>query len=139
MSLDKSLSFQTIIEPEIETSRTYAIDWEKGRIAGFIDKENAIQQYIRKAIMTPRFAFLIYNSQYGCEAEEIFFDKEATMEYIEAELPFVVEDAIIHDERILKVYNVRVEIDERKSLLGSVHFMCDVDTIFGTIPVEEVF
>ena len=37
------------------SSRTYRLDLDAGRIVGFVDNLEAVQQAIRKAIITPRF------------------------------------------------------------------------------------
>lgn len=138
ISLDKPLSFVSLKDSEIETSRTYYIDWDSGRIHGFVDKVEAMKQFIKKALITPRFSCLIYNSQYGSEIEQNILDENADIEYIETEIPFLIEDALIHDERILRVYNINVEFGEEYPLINSVIVSCDVDTIYGKIPFREV-
>ena len=40
-------------------SRTYRLDLDAGRIVGFVDNLEAVQQAIRKAIITPRFKCLL--------------------------------------------------------------------------------
>ena len=45
----------------------FTIDWDEGRIIGFVDGQEAMNQYIKKAILTPRFRCLIYSNQYGSE------------------------------------------------------------------------
>lgn len=60
---------ETITEAAELPSRTYRLDLEKGRIVGKVDGLAAVDQAIRKAIITPRFKCLIYDHQYGNEAE----------------------------------------------------------------------
>lgn len=139
MSTDFGIEpFTTIEEGEIETSKTYCIDWENGRIIGFVDGTEAMNQYIRKVLNTPRFKCLIYDSQYGNDIWDTLIMYGVTKEYIEAEMPFLIEDALIHDERVLRVYNVEITFGEEYPLRDSVMVSFDVDTIFGKIPVEEV-
>lgn len=52
MSLDIPIPFDTIEDERIETSRTYAVDWENGRIHGFVDGIEAVNQFIKKALIT---------------------------------------------------------------------------------------
>lgn len=138
MPLDKPFPFETIGEEEVETSRTYSIDWENGRIGGFVDGLEAVLQFIKKALITPRFKCLIYDSQYGSEIKENLMDKDASHEYIETELPFLVEDALLHDGRILKVYNMEIEFGEGYPAGDSVWISFEADTIYGKAVVEEM-
>ena len=138
MSLDIPIPFDTLEDEGTQTSRTYSIDWENGRISGFSDGVEAMKQFIKKAIITPRFKCLIYDSQYGSEIKETIVDKNVTREYIEAEIPFLVEDTLIHDERVLRVYNIKITFGDSYPLQDSVIVTFDVDTIYGKIPVEEV-
>lgn len=137
MPVEKVLPFDSLIEGENETSRTYYIDWEAGRISGFVNGESAMHQYIKKALLTSRFKCLIYDSQYGSEIKETLIDPAVTREYILAEVPFLVEDALIHDDRVLKVYNIKIQFDDTYPMRDSVLVTFDVDTIFGKIPVKE--
>ena len=45
MAVDIAIPVAAIEDEETITSRTYAIDWEAGRIAGFIDEQEAVKQY----------------------------------------------------------------------------------------------
>lgn len=131
------LPFSTIDEGEIETSKTYYIDWENGRINGYVDGIEAMKQFIRKAIITPRFKCLIYDNQYGSEIRDNLIAPGITREYLETEMLFLVEDALVHDERVLKVYNLDIEFGEKYPLQDSVIISFDVDTIYGQIAMKE--
>ena len=82
MALDNPILFDAIREEEEGTSRTYLIDWDRGRIGGLTDGEEAVRQFIRKALMTPRFKCLIYDSQYGSEIQDSLMDPDTSMEYV---------------------------------------------------------
>ena len=60
-------------------------------------------------------------------------DESATEELIKSEIPRLVEDALLCDGRILKVYDFEFEFNEDYC---NVHFKAD--TIYGTTEVEEV-
>lgn len=137
MALDIAIPVAAIEDEEMITSRTYAIDWENGRIAGFVDEQEAVKQFIKKALLTPRFHCLIYDNQYGSEIRDIVIQKTATREYIEAEMPFLVRDTLIHDERILDVYNMEFEFKDTYPQQDSVIISFDVDTIYGSIQTKE--
>lgn len=116
-------------------TKTYALDLDKGRISGFVDGKKACEQYIRKALITPRFKCLIYDNQYGSEIKQLITTDDASQSYIAAELPRMIKDAIIHDSRIINVDTSAFEI---KFEGDSVYVNFVVETIYGTLNFEEV-
>ena len=66
---------ETVLEAEEQPSLTYRLDLENGRIVGKVDGLTAVNQAIRKAIITPRFKCLIYDPQYGSEIEDAIMRK----------------------------------------------------------------
>ena len=75
MALDIPIPFETIENEQEKPSRTYRIDWDEGRIIGFVDGQEAMNQYIKKAIRTRRFRCLIYSNQHERELLATLFDK----------------------------------------------------------------
>lgn len=127
------IPIDTVTEAEEQPSLTYRLDLENGRIAGRIDKLEAVNQAIRKAIITPRFKCLIYDNQYGCEAEGAVIAKDAGREYMEAVTEGFVKDALRPDTRILSVYDFQFEFKEDRA-----YVFFRADTIFGETQIEEV-
>lgn len=76
-----------IEEEREEPSFTYKLDLDAGRIMGKVDGLEAVNQFIRKALITPRFHCLIYDNQYGSEIKDTITSENATEELIEAEIP----------------------------------------------------
>ena len=138
MALDIPIPFETIEDEREKTSRTYRIDWDRGRIIGFVDGQEAMNQYIKKALLTPRFHCLIYSNQYGSELIDVLMDKEVTREYIETEISFLITDTLIHDPRVLRVHNIGIEFKDTFPMRDSCVITFDVDTIYGKIPIKEV-
>lgn len=122
-----------VTEAQEKPSLTYKLDLDKGRIVGTVDGLEAVNQAIRKAIITPRFKCLIYDNQYGSEIEATVIDKDATPELIEAVIPGFVKDALKPDTRILKVYDFAFEFKGEGA-----HIFFRADTIFGETEFEEV-
>jgi hypothetical protein len=120
-------------EAQEAPSLTYRLDLDKGRILGKVDGLEAVNQAIRKAIITPRFKCLIYDNQYGSEVEDAIIAKDATQEYTEASIPGFVEDALKPDTRILSVYDFDISFEDDKAFI---YFKAD--TIFGETTIEEV-
>lgn len=53
-------------------------------------------------------------------------------------MPFLISDTLIHDERILDVYNFGFEFKDNYPHQDSVIISFDVDTIYGSIQTKEV-
>lgn len=139
MSLDIAIDTSSIEEEkEIETSKTYKIDFENGRIIGYVDGQDAVKQFIHKALTTPRFKCLIYTSLYGSEIKERLIDDESTTEYLEADMQRMVEDALLYDGRVLKINNFEYVTYGEEGIKDCVSIKFLADTIFGTIKVQEV-
>ncbi len=124
------------IETESEQpSKTYRLDIERGRIypLGSCDGLEAANQFIKKALLTPRFRCLIYDNQYGSEIKQTIIAADATSEYIETEIPRLVKDACLCDSRILDIYDFSCSFDKERA-----HIRFKANTIFGELVVEEV-
>ncbi|KQC48536.1 terminase [Geobacillus sp. Sah69] len=98
--------------PTPEPSLTYRLDPERGTIGGFIDGDEALRQFIIKAIQTARFRYLIYDEQYGSELEDLI-GAGGTEELLNEEIPRLIREALIYDDRIADVrdFSIRRESD----------------------------
>lgn len=121
------LNIQSPTTEEIETSFTYNLDFNTGRIIGTTEGISAIEQFVEKSILTARDKFLIYNGNYGSEISAIL-SSSGSESLLETELTRVITEALIYDERIINVrdFEFNFQFDE-----GYVTFT--VDTIFGEI------
>lgn len=122
------------VPAQVQPSRTYALNFDTGEVGGIIDGESAIRQAIRKAIMTARFRYLIYGYEhlYGCELEDLI-GQDLPIELLNAEVPRLISEALLVDDRIEDVYNFTIE---RKGDGLYVSFF--VDTMDGGTISEEV-
>lgn len=71
-----------IEEEKEQPSLTYKLDLDTGRIVGKVDGLEAVNQFILKALLTPRFHCLVYDNQYGSEIKDTVTDESATEELI---------------------------------------------------------
>lgn len=71
MPVDIEIPITDIEEEAERPSRTYRLDTDSGRIAGTTDGLDAVNQAIKKAIITSRFSNLIYNDDYGSEVGDM--------------------------------------------------------------------
>lgn len=133
MPLDIPIEITDISDdPEYIPTRTYKLDFENKRIIGKVDELEAMKQFIKKALLTPRFKCLIYDGQYGSELDELI-KSDVSMELAETEIPRLVKDALLYDPRILKVYDFSFELTKEK-----LYVKFQVDTIYGSTEYEGV-
>ncbi len=118
-----------------QPSKTYKLDVERGRIfpVGTCDGLEAVNQFIKKALLTPRFRCLIYDNQYGSEIKQTIIADDATTEYIETEMPRIVKDACLCDSRVLDIYDFSFSFEKERAFIRFT-----ANTIFGETVVEEV-
>lgn len=114
-------------------TKTYKYDFKTGRFQGFIDEEQALSQFIVKALYTQRDYFGIYTLDYGSELEELI-GEDVTKAYLESEVPRMVREALEVDDRIVNVEDVEVEIKG-----DSVYITLTVKSVYGELSTEVEF
>lgn len=134
MSLSPELTINDDEQESVDPSRTFTIDFEKGRILStIIEGPAAVEQFIHMALRTDRFAHAIYSDEVGNELQETLSDVETSDAYKEMEIPRLITEAIEFDERILSVGEF--EIEKREDAFH-VSFVVEIDE--GTLELEEV-
>ena len=133
MDTDLVLNIDDIEEESIQETRTYSIDFINGRIDGMIDGLAAVQQAITKILMTERFKNIIYSDDYGSELKALLMNPDKTEALMETEIPELIKDALLIDDRILEVSNFN--LDQNGSELS---ILFDVYTIYGDMSTEAV-
>lgn len=112
-------------------TKTYKLDFEKGRCVGMIDGLDAIEQAIYKVFNTKRFAHMIYSDDYGFEnmigQDEI---------YVRGDLPRRIKEALLQDERISDIRDFQLDFvkDEAFVSLTAVTVYGDVHVLREVIP-----
>lgn len=96
------------VKPAPLPSRTYMLDFESGQIKEkIIDGQEAIRQSIQKAVLTARYRYLIYNSQYGCEIETLL-GQDISPQLLHSEIIRVITEALKEDDRIQAVEQFQI-------------------------------
>ena len=113
---------------EPQTSRTYKLDFSRGRIGGFINGKEAIGQAILCILQTERFAHLIYSWGYGFESDVIIGKGETVLK---SEIGRLLNEALTEDDRIDSIENVKIEIIDKRT--AAVSFTAV--SILGEIPI----
>lgn len=121
-------------DEEIETLQTYRIDYETMTITNeIIDGIEAIKQFIYMTLRTSRYEHFIYSTDYGSEIEELLSNHEVTQEFKKMELPRLITEALIYDERINDVTDFVIEETD-----DSFHVSFIVHSTEGIVEIEEV-
>lgn len=120
---------QADFEEELEPSKTYKLNTEKGRFFGYADELEAVEQAIFLMLSIERYDYPIYSWNYGFESKDLI-GKPAV--YVASVVPGRIQDCLLQDERILKVDSFQVTINKK-----SVHVRFTVHTIFGELNMEK--
>ncbi len=116
------------------TYRTYRMDLKNKRIVGMVDGIDAAIQSVFKILQTRRFAYLIYDNQYGCDIYNKIGNSNLTPGYLDTDMPAMVEDAFLNESMVLGVSDFEYEITDRDGVCVS--FV--ISTIFGDSSFEGV-
>lgn len=109
-------------------SRTYFLDFDKGRVVGKIDGLDAIRQFIYKSLQTNRWEHVIYTAAFGSEHGSV--GRSNTM-LQQSEIIRTITEALIYDERISRVHSFQF-LQTGDMLLVSFW----VDTAEGNVQIE---
>ena len=115
---------------EKQPSLSYKMRLEKERIERNVDGIEAVKQMIYKTLMTDRYRFEIYDWNYGVELDDLLGKPK---EFVKAELPRRIEDALIIDDRVEEVTDFEFTDIDKTTL--AVKFT--VKTIFGNVEAEK--
>ena len=127
VTIGEDVEVQTAAEAP---TRTFKIDFDAGRVAGFCDETEAMKQAIIKILMTERFSYLIYSWDYGTELNAVV---GKSYHVFSSEIKRVITEALLADSRITSVTDFKVgQIDKRTARVSFT-----AETIFGEIPVER--
>lgn len=100
-----SLRNQTIQEIE-QPSRTWKIDFERGRVVGMTDGIDAVKQSVYCILKTERFRHLIYSFNYGQELNRVI---GMSPTFVESEVRRLLNEALLQDDRITAIQNIRMK------------------------------
>ena len=99
------------------------------RIVGFVDGLEATKQAIYHILSVERYAYLIYDRNYGVELNQYI---GADIEYIKATIEETLREALTYDLRILNVDVTNIEKISNDSVL--INFTAY--TIYGNLVME---
>ncbi|MBT2573693.1 DUF2634 domain-containing protein [Bacillus sp. ISL-51] len=136
MALTPEIEFDDLedVSEAIETSQTYRIDFEKNRITNeLIRGLEAIRQFVYIALHTERYSYSVFSHDIGNELQEVLSDNETTDAYKKMEIPRLIEEALLYDDRISAVTDFEIEKQD-----DAFHVSFTVETDDGMLEIEEV-
>ena len=125
----------TILEEQIQPSRTYHLDLVRKRVTSMIDGPDAIIQAVRKILYTERYAYVIYSSQYGVELDRLIGQE---YDFIVSDIKRTLTEALLMDNRIISLENFEMEktgLDTMEvnflvnSIEGEINFSAEVKIV----------
>lgn len=136
--MDEDVVMNPFEEGELDeaevTYRTYRMDFENKRIIGMTDGMEASAQAMFKALQTRRFAYLIYDDQYGSDIYNKIGNTSLNRSYLDADIPVMIADAFLNDDSIIGIDELSYEFADK----DSVHIKFSALTIFGDADIEGV-
>lgn len=106
-------------------SKTYKLDMENNRLAGFTDELDAIKQAIYLILHTERYEYVIYSWDYGLEINDLY---GKDIHYVISEVQRRITEALTQDSRITSVDNFNFERNRNK-----LHVTFIAHTIYGDV------
>lgn len=119
----------TNLEIENQPSRTYKLDFERKRIGGMIDNEQAIMQMVMKILYTERYAYVIYSSQYGVELDRMIGQD---YDFIVSDLERTITEALTADDRVIDI----TDFQTNKIGIDKMEVSFTVNTFDGSVDIE---
>lgn len=88
-----------------QPSRTWRLDFDRGRVAGMIDELDAVKQAVYKVLQTERFAHPIYDGNYGSELAGLI---GLGAGFAKSELRRRIKEALMQDDRVSDVVDFEI-------------------------------
>lgn len=94
------------VQERQQPSKTWKIDFDRGRVVGLTDGLEAIKQTVFCILETDRFRHLIYSFNYGNELNRLFGMDRL---FVESEINRLIREALLQDDRITNVDQVEMQ------------------------------
>jgi hypothetical protein len=109
-------------------SKTYHLNRETNEITGYCDGVEAMKQAVYKALLTERYAWVIYSWNYGSEISSMMGRQ---MSSVYPEVKRRIEEALLQDDRIKKVRDFSFE-----KTRNTLHVTFTVESTVGVFESE---
>lgn len=85
------------------------------------------------ALYTERYSYSVFSHDIGNELQEVFSDNETTDAYKKMEIPRLIEEALIYDDRISSVTDFEIDKSGNRFIVSFI-----VETDEGTVEIKEM-
>ncbi len=99
---------ETEMEEVAQPSRTYKLDFARGRVVGKTDGLDAVKQAVVKILQSDRFIHEIYSFNYGHELSSVL---GGNPQYARSEVSRIIQEALLQDDRINAIQNMQVTVE----------------------------
>ena len=127
-TLPENVGFATEIEYVSQPSLTWLINRQMMRVQTQTDGLEAVRQAVEIYLNTERFRWQIYTARIGTELDTLIGEDS---ELVESEIPRMVTDALMIDDRVLAVEDFVLDVNGD---VMTVKFI--VVTVYGSITEE---
>ena len=127
-TLPQNVGFNTELEYVSQPSKTWLINRQTMRVQGGTDDLPSVKQAAEIILSTTRFEWQVYTANMGTELEGLIGEDAS---YIESELPRIVEEALLVDDRITEVGNF-----QHKTYGDTMTWTFTVVSVFGAFSEE---
>lgn len=111
-------------ESEVQPSLTFGVDFVNKKISGKVDEFDSVLQAVEKILSTAKYANVIYDWYYGNEIQNLV---GKDFSFVETELPRIIEEAVMQDDRVKSVSDFSIKRIDSETLEAVFH----ISTIFG--------
>jgi hypothetical protein len=106
------------------------VDRDAKTISGMVDGQDAMLQAYDKILTTERYAWEIYDQEYGVELENLI---GSGMDYVKAVLKNRISDAFSADDRTVALADFSMEQEGKNTLTA----IMTAQTVFGSASLTE--
>ncbi len=123
---------ETVLKESTAIPVEYEINWEEKKLTGkIVSGLDAIKIWIKLALKTPRYRYIIYTWDYGTELEELI-GQNHSIEYLESETKRMIEECLQIHEQVGQIRDFFVTLERDWIDISFV-----VDTPYGSIQIQE--
>lgn len=124
LPISNSIDLTEDFEISLEQTLTYKVHFDRERIAGEIDKTEAVAQALKMRFLTEKFIYPIFSWEYGLQTLDL---RGQPVNYVESELKRRIREEGIKDSRVTDIYDFKFESEQNKVTVSFT-----VSTIYGT-------
>lgn len=123
-TLPQNIGFGTEIEYVSRPSLTWLINRQTMRVQSRVEGLEAVRQAVEIILSVERFKWQIYTSRIGTELDDLIGEEAA---YIESELPRMVTEALLVDDRVIEVTDFVSHVKD-----DTMTWAFTVNTVYGS-------